>query len=411
MAGYPLAAMLATVAGAQSALVTYPFRGLVLGLALVVLALSFSRPKRRRFDTLLVCFFLAYLARLFYDWLIGHNPYAEDAIVYFLVLVFVPVLASMSGPVLASHERVFAKSCLVVSLVSLLCAFVLQRLGLSYNPWADAGVEINRLWFEALNPISLGHLAGLACLSSFYLSFEARRAPVSLRLFSLAALGFAILMLLYANSRGPILAVAIAIACYFLFKSKRMVYLVPFILILPFFITVDNYLAALVVDRFRVNELNTDLSAQARIVAQLAAIDAFIENPLLGAHFLDPDGASGDYPHNITIETAMALGALGIVMFFAMLIRAGYKVLSFYSRENPFLLMLLIQQYVATSFSGSIWGADAFFLALSLCLMARPAQRSLAPIGASLATPAELPLHSLQQRLRHHRRPSDHKRA
>jgi hypothetical protein len=376
LAGYPLAAMLATVAGTQTAAFTYPFRGLVLGLAIAVLALSFARRQRTRFDSLLVCFLLAYLARLLYDWQIADNPHAEDALFKFLVLVFFPILASMSAADLSIHERALAKGCLALALISLFSAFVLQRLGLSYNPWADAGVEINRLWFEALNPISLGHLAGLACLSALFLSFEAKEEPGWLKILSIAALSFAILMLLYANSRGPILAAAVAMICHFLFRFKRMAFLVPVVLILPIFVATDNFLIAQVVDRFRVNESEIDLSAEGRVLATRAAIEAFIEHPLLGAHFLDPDTAAGNYPHNITIETAMALGVLGIGFLLTMLVRAGGKILAFYNRQHPLLTMLLIQQFVATSLSGAVWGNDAFFLLLAMCLMAKPRQRS-----------------------------------
>lgn len=371
LVGYPLAAMLATVAGTNSVQFTYPFRAFVVVLAIILLALSHNSKERNRFDKLLVCFFLAYLSRLIYDWQFAHNPFAKDALVYYLSLVFIPVLASMSaGGITFKQERLLAKSSIVIATVVIFSAFVLQIFGLTYNPWEEQGVELDRLWFEALNPISLGHVAGLAFLSSFYLAFEAKGEPIWIRRLSILALGFAIVMLLYANSRGPILAVIMALSCYFFLRLKRILLLFPVIITVLYLILTNNFFITAITERFLGAGLADDLSGRDRIDVQAAAIKAFVDNPFFGAYFLDPAMTLGDYPHNVSIETAMALGILGIGILSAIFIKVVYRMFVFYIQQHPFLAMLIVQQFIATSLSGAIWGSDAFFLVLSLCLTA-----------------------------------------
>jgi O-antigen ligase len=371
--GYPLIALLVTFLGlgAESGMISNPYRVAVLCLALYVLLADMKKSLGGRLSGLLVIFFALYTARLLYDWAFADITGASTALLYFVMLVIVPCWACLVAGTNAASDDQYAKLLLVLGIVFSIGTLTALLTGFAHNPWADYGREYNRLSFEALNPISIGHAGAITFITTFYLLVEAR-LTYYWRIAIWTGLGLGGSVLVISNSRGPIVALVLAIAGFFMLRLRRLAYIIPLLMLAPLVISTDNEFIANIVERFvEQDPFAVNLSNQDRQVSQEAAIASFLKYPIFGQHHADPALGAGSYPHNIVIETAMALGLVGLSVLGAMLVLAWTQILQFYNRSHPLLVMLFIQQFVALQLSGALYAADAFFVLLGLALTAR----------------------------------------
>jgi O-antigen ligase len=371
--GYPLVALLITFLGlgASSTLLSIPYRAAVLVLALYVIGSHIKRPLGGHLNGLLVTFFTIYTARLLYDWWFPNIEGAGYSLIYFYGLVLVPTCSCMLAGADTVGDELFARLLLCFGLVFCLGALAAQFVGLAHNPWEKYGLENNRLTFEALNPISIGIAASITLLTAFYLLIETR-PTFYWRLAVWAAIVLGGSVLLVANSRGPIISLAAAITAFFMLRMRRLTYLLPIAVFASLVVSSNNDLIANIVERFvEVDPFAVNLSNQGRLDSQAAAIESFKNNPILGEHYIDPALGTGEYPHNIIIETGMALGLVGLVVLGIMLFRVWFNMVYFSGKSHPLLSMLFFQQLVTMQFSGALFGADSYFMVLGLALTAR----------------------------------------
>ena len=94
---------------------------------------------------------------------------------------------------------------------------------------------------------------------------------------------------------------------------------------------------------------------------------------------MDTSFGTGAYPHNMLIETGMALGILGLSVMIILFMRAALRVWHFYNVQHPLIAMILIQQVVAMQLSGALWATDAFFMVLGMVLTATTSVKQFAP--------------------------------
>lgn len=88
------------------------------------------------------------------------------------------------------------------------------------------------------------------------------------------------------------------------------------------------------------------------------------------------------YPHNLFIETAMALGVIGLVMLFALLAKSARAAFRLAADRKLLLPMLFAQYFVGAQLSGAIWGNSAFW-AVTTLLVAHLAATARVPAMAS----------------------------
>ncbi|MER8603906.1 O-antigen ligase family protein [Mesorhizobium sp. M1156] len=368
LVGYPFVGIAVSFLGIESTTVTIPYRVFVLALAMFVILARIRRPLLGRLDALLLTFFVVYAIRLFWDWQFYEIPGADYSLLFFTMIVVAPSVATMlAGD--GFGDAAFAKFTMLTGLVVLAMAVLSSALGLGFNPWAEQGVKTTRLMFEALNPISLGNCGGITLIACIFMLMETHQG-LYVRILSYCGVGLGAWVLLAANSRGPLIAVGLALAWFFVLRIRKMAYLAPVLLVLPLFIPNLDQMVDNVLERFSGPFLENG-SNLVRIQIQEAALQSFVNNPFFGDHYLDRNFGVGFYPHNIIIETAMALGLIGLAMLTIMFCRAWWRMFTFYKISHPFIVMLLTQQMVALQFSGAIWGADAFFMLLGMTLTAR----------------------------------------
>lgn len=106
---------------------------------------------------------------------------------------------------------------------------------------------------------------------------------------------------------------------------------------------------------------------------QLNAIDQAVRNPLLGSAYTELQ--TGQYPHNLLLESFMALGVVGGVLLLFICLRAGFRAAVRLRLGELLLPLLFVQYFVGAQFSSSLWGAEAFWAIVVLLGATAPQAR------------------------------------
>lgn len=372
--GYPVAGLAASAFDWDSQTASIPLRVAVLLLAGWIIVTSRRRHLPSR-GLLLGVFGLVYSARLVWDSTVASVPGAPDAILFFVVTVAVPCAALWVCAREIDHAEA-ARLMLNVGAAICLVTFCMHTFGIGQN--RSMTEMTGRLSFEALNPISIGHAAVTTLIAAL------SRTQPRLRWGDLPLMfagGVAALVVLgLAAARGPVLGMAGAAVVYAV-ATRRWRWIATLALV-ALVLLMDPETALW--QRF--GEVESDESSVERLLLQGSAISAFLSSPVWGSAFVEPMDFT--YPHNLFIETAMALGLLGLVLLLVLLarsVRAGVRL----SAERRLLLpMLFVQYFVGAQLSGAIWGNSAFW-AVTTLLVADLAVTRPAP-GTVPATPVSV---------------------
>lgn len=365
--GYPLAGLIGAASGVSSTLTSIPFRLAVIAMALVIVANAALLRTRFRPDYLLLSFWAVYIFRLSWDFAIAGVPDADTALAFFIATVALPCVAVM----VVAHdfdERAAAWAMFVVGAAVSTLSVLMYLLG--YGASSSLTEETGRLSFAAVNPITLGHAAVttmLAALAAW------RTAGSTRRIVLLIGCGAAVACCVLAASRGPLLALGAALFLYAIIRRKWGWILVTVALVaylLPGLIA-DNSVELLA----RFSNLDQDESSLARLITQANAIQAFVENPVFGSAYTET--LTNEYPHNLIIESGMALGVGGLVLFIAICLRGSWQAWKGLRGSSTLAPMLFVQYLIGAQLSGSLYGASGFWLAATL-LTAVPIRLAIA---------------------------------
>ena len=368
--GYPIAGLIATLMNWDSTLTSIPFRASVVMLALALWWLSPVLARWWRHHRWLMVFLLLYLVRLSWDWVIADVPGAAAASVFFLLTVLLPCAAlALAAPVM--RERPTAL--LLVAMGGTVCAgaVLMDLLGLGMD--RSLTEQTGRLSFEAVNPITLGHVAATTLIAALCLT----RHPLGFLRMCWVSVGALVAgaCLLLAASRGPALALALCTLVFVLAIGRWRWIILMALLLMPVVLNDGGELW------LRFADVAEDESTSARLLLHNNAIAQFLDHPLLGRAFIDPSLL--EYPHNLFIETAMALGILGLGALMLVLVRAGLRAIKQIRHGNILVPLLFVQYLFAAQLSGAIYGNSGLWvttvLLVSLALYDAP-KHVLAPI-------------------------------
>ena len=382
LVGYPIVALLVTLLGVESATLSWPYRAIVALGAVVLLASGLRHPLRGQIDGVFLVFLLIYALRLIYDVLISDVFLADVSLRFYLIVVFFPVLAvALSGAVHLDDTEI-AYRLAAAGFVCLGLAIVATSQGLVSAHWFYDGAGGGRLAFDSLNPITLGHAAVSTLLACLVL-LTTPKVDWRWKAFSIVLMASATFIVFKSASKGPLLAMVLAVAWFAFSRVGRLVKLAPLVFCLPFFASVyDPILSkSLEADVAHLVDPGGDegllrLGLGLGVGVGEAVVDDFLAFPILGRHSYNDVMGEGFYPHNVIIETAMALGVVGLGLLVVVLVQATRNVLAFFNRQHPLLVMLLIQHGLNSQLSGAIWGSDAFFALLALALAPNPETKS-----------------------------------
>ncbi|MER8815596.1 O-antigen ligase family protein [Mesorhizobium sp. M0965] len=305
-----------------------------------------------------IIFSLLYIARLGQNvFLLGIEIKPGNGVVFGFFLVS----GVFSALLLARTYREMRDDHLAVA-VSVLCVIFLVGLILNRQQLNIVGGA--RLSIEKINPIAMGHTA-FGFIIYYVLSFgRSRRLTVEAAIFIPILLFVAV----WARSRGAYLAGAGSLILYVLLLEGRR----RLLTILGAAVVIGLLLSAfgtqyldVVLERLAKIDPETDSSTLSRSLLLSGAWQQFLDDFAFGRFAVEMH--SNYYPHNIYVESLMALGLLGSLPFIIhclLAIRAAIGVIR--SKRFPliavFAAVLFIKEAIGSAGSGSLWGNSAFWI-------------------------------------------------
>ena len=365
--GYQLATTLFLPSGNSdlegiSRTVTVPYRTFALLISLIVIILNFNKPINKL--SVPVKLFLIYLfffiCRMASDIFFRADVNITDTSQLWLY-VFGIIIPSMISVILSYRKIDLQKAVIWIyasmAVVLLFTLFTNQMLLAEDN---DSTIRVDANL--ALNTISYGHFG----VSAFFLSiFLLMHKPTNV-FYKTIIITFAIVAFystLRAGSRGPIVAFLIVGFFWIFARGKNLIFSL-FVIVFLFIIMVANLdiilsflgdISNVIEERLRETIYEGDTSNRNPLYQQ--AFNIFLDNPLIGKQFALFVNGEYAYPHNIILESMMALGiGGGLVLVYVLIsaIRKSYMLIN--SRNaNYWVCLILIQQIISNMTSGAIY--------------------------------------------------------
>lgn len=350
--GYPLVGGIGSIIGVQSVTASIPFRVLVDLLCFAGLIGVLIRRHTIRLDPLLVVFLLWYLLRLIWD---TQNPIFDRVWYDLSFYVGVALIPTIAVGIMAPHwrDRNVAKAIFLIGSAGMALALGMYFTG--FYAIAGSTKETGRLTLEAVSPIVFGHLGASVLLVSATL--WPKSVPTERPFILIGGLAAAWLMWI-ANSRSPFLSVAIA-SVAFLVATKRWVHLAAAGSAAALIFTGSAIQQALVGSRLI---SLTDQSSLIRLAIQRNALEDFIAHPLTGYGYLD--SVSVFYPHNIWLESAMAMGIGGAALLLLLTLLTSIRSVAAFRSGNIALGLLYWQFFVLAALSGSLYYSGPLYITM-----------------------------------------------
>jgi len=338
---------------------------------LIFIAISFLRTTRistsvtRLVLLPVILFLLAYFMRLI------ENIYLAD--------IYIPPGPRLILPifVFSGIATAFALSRIVHAIrdedftivLSGLCIIFLAGMALNIDVLMQSAEH--RMMLEKINPISMAHLA-FAFLIYYLLVFSrSKRLAVEAAVITPVLL----LIVVYAQSRGAYIAGAGAIAIYILLlKGTRRVWLLVGLsvvgLIVAYTAAIEHFEIA--IHALQRIDIYNDASTHGRYISFYGAWEQFNDNFAFGQYAVER--TTGYYPHNIYLESLMAVGFIGTIPFaihLMLAIRAAAGIIRThrFSIAPVLVSILFFREAIASMASGSLWGNTGFWITSILVIV------------------------------------------
>ncbi|MBU1325365.1 MAG: O-antigen ligase family protein [Alphaproteobacteria bacterium] len=369
--GYPLAGMLAVLLGLDSRATSIPFRLIVFGLSVWAMMTVLQKPQRIRFDLLLVVFLWLYLGRLIFDLGRPEFPNIQTDALFYVGSMLVPVMAT-SLLTRDWHERSIAWALFGVGTTVCVGITLMNAFGIGGDRILTETQQ--RLSIDTVNPITLGH-AAVTTLFAILVLWNRVRNLATLAVLVLGGVA-AFWVLFLANSRSPFVAMGLALLAW-LFATRRWRILAG--LVGASLVALVSGAVGRLLENTRFGSAGAR-SASERLLVQDAAWQDFLSSPLTGTGYLD--SKFGVYPHNVVIESAMALGIVGLVLLTLILVLGLLRTNRAFGAGEVLLGCLFCQYLVLAQVSGNLYASGALFILLTVIggrYLALMRERPIAP--------------------------------
>jgi O-antigen ligase len=353
MAGYPVVGILTATLDLDNAVLTYPFRALCAALAVVVMARAAAR-RELRIDLLIIVFALLYTVRLLYDWLVEDIPAADFSLALFWLVAMLPAFGLASSVRLIQDKRVAVAIAIPATLTCLLSLSTFLFGGALRGVTTEAA--LGRLSFATVNAITVGYTGLYLVLASFVLWWGASLRVRGI-LLVLVALGIA--TLLQTGSRGPLVAGALCVAAVALVDGKQFLFWVIMAGVGVSLIPASADIPLL----DRLVTTGVDNSSLERFYSQQSAWDQAWQSPLLGHAYVETDFYT--YPHILLLESALAMGVVGLVMMAVLQLRLLNNARHLMVGGQRLIPFIALSAFANAWLSGAIWGAFDFWVGLA----------------------------------------------
>jgi len=361
--GFELISYLPELLNVDSRIVTVPYRAIYLILCtFALLYFTWHKSVKVHINFLpVLVFWFFYFIRATFDTFFRIDQIKmaiSDFWLFAFLLSFFPML-----PLLA---KINLKTIATTKIFVFCMAVFLNVMSVVYNYQSFSNPKLGRLGANLiLNAITSGQI-GVTLVVMSLTFFHSKKGWVTASLSALVVLGLA--NVVFAASRGPVMQLVIMLLLFLFFNLKRIGYK-KFSVFLIFFACLGMYFS----DYFAVyNNLVRRLGSTGqagyddlRYVLFTGAWEQFLSHPLLGD--LIEGRAFGGYPHNIFLESLMAMGVFGgMVMTYIFIYSFNNSLVLMRFRSTDWIGCLLVMQLVAQFTSGSIYSSFAFWSLIAL---------------------------------------------
>lgn len=223
-----------------------------------------------------------------------------------------------------------------------------------------------------LDIIYLGHQGVTLIFLSIYNLRIKKMIPLNV-----LTLVIGILALVYSDSRGPFVALALGLIIFTLVYSNTIFKKLIICLLITLFILFYEPVLYFINDFLESYDIYTfkrvlyfmlgDSESSGRDVIFKEGLELFYEHPFWGSSYLLPDDM---YVHNIVLEQFMALGLYGGLVFLVLLIITLIQGVKLVVRDksNSVLFILFVQYLCFGMFSRTAIAIPQFFMAMCIIL-------------------------------------------
>lgn len=361
--GYPIAGALAQILSLPNTAASYPFRGLILTVSIGIILVGVMTV-RYRIALPILAFLLIYLARLVVDSEGISFPDADRDLLFYIAAVLIPTLGVGVSDVYDERRTII----LLSWFGGLACALIIY--GLQNNVVGATGLDFSRRAnFDSLNPITIGYTGIYTALAGVGILKHANRKWKFALAAPLIVAGLAVLVL--GGSRGPFVGMLLFLALYALVHRHGLLALAMFVAFgYGLYATVGQDLALVQ----RLENSSNDASIWNRIYVQQASWEVAVQNPLLGFSYLEPSSLA--YPHNLLIESGMALGIFGFFLMLIILTRLIFDSFTLLRHGHLLVPFVAISAFANANLSASIFQSNDFWLIAMFSWMAAKRIRS-----------------------------------
>ena len=351
------------------------YRFLIVLLSITVIIFQIKKIPRLKLNAVTI-FFILYTLRITYDLTLRGitTTYIENSKIFLFYFggIIIPTIA------ISFMKINFEKLNNLIFRISLIqCFFILVGLYLLYgfdlislltDRYLFTSNEINNGSGSPLNPILVSR-----CGATLFILLLVNILFGKIKLKSLSALiafVISVSLILLGGSRGPLVScVILSLISFFLFfknsNIKNIIF--GFLFFLSIFFgfeyLINSYSESInLVSRINESLLSSDQISFGREEHFKSAFKQFINNPILGDKIFD--NYSNFYPHNLFLESFMALGLFGGLLFIFIIFR---NLVNFQQKKNYinlYVLFSIFLLFVCTS--GSIWNSFEFWVILIL---------------------------------------------
>lgn len=319
--------------------------------------LSFLR-KKYSLDAITTFFLFLYSLRLIYDSTYGSKPEAVESTIFYLIAVVLPFVSISLSRAYYNETR----SLIAMVIVCLPSMLVLVLAGQDASDVSTTG----RFGFESLNPVSIGYLGLYAFMAAVFLW------PHVKKFYCITVLAPSIMLggyfMIIASARGPILGLALCLIALGIRKGWTLLIVSSFF-VFGALVFGDNLTGLPIIDRIAAT--GNDLSSIHRFERIEIALDLMIKYPYFGYAYIDP--VYDSFPHNLIIESGMALGIGGFLFMIFLQIRYARLIWLFLRQRQYYVPMMGIIGLSSAWMSSTLWASVTFWTPFIL-LMALQAQ-------------------------------------
>jgi O-antigen ligase len=385
LVGYPMLGTLVAFTALPSLAASIPVRASIIIFSLMLMLRSkVVVTKHLRFQVIIL-FWSLYFVRLVWDMFVARIPVAGDFMFNFIFFSIVPAVALMHAREI--NERRLTDLLFVYGSVTCVLATLAYFTDLAISRSFTEEAE-GRLVLDTVNPITYGHVGVTTLLAALSKSRRCTSAMDWVSVAAASALGLLAIQL--SGSRGPLMSLLIcilALACFN--KAYRWMLLPFFALILLFFAGAFDESGNLLASRLT-SSVQSD-NSEVRIIMQAGAIQQFLDSPVFGSAIVERQFQ--DYPHNLFVESAMAMGVIGLVLIIGISIFLLRGVAQKIKGWSLLLALIALQYFSAAQFSGSISASSPFWVLVALVAPGRKTQaQRKSSVGRSMVRSQDLDL-------------------